>query len=138
MMRRSLVIAVAVFLAACAVAARADDGVDQIAGDWQQIESNAGACPKCRLSIDKRGPSLTVSANNGWLANLVAGVTSGSTTATGVGHWRSGVTGAVAGRSFNVEFVLKRQRLYMSMLVDMGNGSLRTIRGVYGRVWTGV
>jgi hypothetical protein len=44
----------------------------------------------------------------------------------------------MAGKRFNVDFVLKDQRLYMSMFVDMGHGSWRTIRGVFGRPWYGV
>jgi hypothetical protein len=137
-MGRSLVITVAVFLVFWAFTARGDDGADQIAGAWQQIESNAGACPQCRISIDQHGSSLTVTANNGWSASLVAGQKDGSINATGIGRWRSSLTGAMAGKRFNVDFVLKDQRLYMSMRVDMGNGSRRTIQGVFGRIWSGV
>lgn len=136
-MRRSLFSSLAIFLLACTFTAHAGDGVDQMNGAWQQIESSAGACPKCRISIDQRGSSLTVTANNGWSASLVAGQTSDSINATGVGRWRSGLTGAMAGKRFNVDFVLKDLRLYMSMLVDMGNGSKRTIKAVFGRIWFG-
>jgi len=81
---------------------------------------------------------LTVTANNGWVATVVAGEKDGAIKATGMGNWRSSLTGRMAGKRFNVEFVLKDQRLYMSMLVDMGNGSRRTIRAVFGRLWFGV
>jgi hypothetical protein len=135
-MRQSLFIALATFLVVWTFPARGDDGA--IAEAWQQIESNAGACQKCRISIDQHGSTLTVTANNGWVATLVAGEKDGSIKATGMGNWRSSLTGAMAGKRFNVEFVLKDQRLYMSMLVDMGNGSRRTIRGVFGRLWFGV
>jgi hypothetical protein len=55
----------------------------------------------------------------------------------GAGNWKSNLTGAMAGKRFNVDFVVKDQRLYMSMFVDMGNGSRRTIRGIFGRPWYG-
>ena len=137
-MRRSLLVTLPVFLVFWSFAARGDDGVDQIAGAWQQIESNAGTCPHCRVSIDQHDSSVTVTANNGWSADLVVGKKDGSVKAIGKGRWRSSLTGAIAGKQFNVDFVLKDKRLYMSMLVDMGNGSRRTIRVVFGRLWSGV
>jgi len=138
MVRPVLAIAIALFLAGCLIGAHADDGADQIAGDWQQIESNAGACPKCRLSFQRRGSSLAVTANNGWLASVVMEQQTISARATGVGRWGSNATRVYAGQPFNVEFTLKGQRLYMSMRVDLADGSRRTIRAVYGRVWVGV
>jgi len=113
-------------------------GDDSVAGSWQQIESTAGACPKCRISIAEHGPSLTVTANNGWEAILVGAEGDGSMNAIGTGNWKSNLTGAMAGKRFNVDFVLKDQRLYMTMFVDMGNGRRQTIRGVFGRPWYGV
>jgi hypothetical protein len=133
-MRRSLFASLAGFLVVWTFPARGDD---VLAGAWQQIESNAGACPKCQISIDQHGSSLTVTANNGWAATLVAGERDGSLKATGMGNWRSNLTGAMAGKRFNVDFILKDQRLYMWMLVYMGNGSRRAIRGVFGRIWFG-
>jgi hypothetical protein len=135
-MRWSLFAALAAFLIVSASPVRGGD--DAVAGAWQQIESNAGACPKCRISIDQHGSSWTVTANNGWEAALVAGESIGSMNAAGAGHWNSALTGAMAGKRFNVDIVLKDQRLYMSMVVDMENGSWRTIHGVFGRPWYGV
>jgi hypothetical protein len=135
-MRWSLFAALAAFLIVSASPVRGGD--DGVAGAWQQIESNAGACPKCRISIDQHGSSWTVTANNGWEATLVGGDSIGSMNAAGAGNWKPTLTGAMAGKRFNVDFVLKDQRLYMSMFVDMGNGSWRTIRGVFGRPWYGV
>jgi hypothetical protein len=135
-MCRSLFTALAALLIVWTFPARGND--DDVAGTWQQIESNAGACPKCRISIDQHGPSLTVTANNGWEAILAAGERDGSVNAIGMGNWSSKLTGAMAGKRFDVDFILKGQRLYMSMSVDMGDGSRRTIRGVFGRPWYGV
>jgi hypothetical protein len=135
-MRRSLFTALAALLIVWTFPARGDD--DGVAGTWQQIESNAGSCPKCRISIDQHGSSLTVTANNGWEAILVGGEREGAMNAIGSGNWKPNLTGAMAGKRFNVDFVLKDQRLYMSMFVDMGNGSRRTIQGVFGRPWYGV
>src|SRR5258708_39775697 len=44
----------------------------QLEGSWQQIQSTAGACPACQLSIDQSGSSLIATANNGWSASVVA------------------------------------------------------------------
>jgi hypothetical protein len=110
---------------------------DQIDGAWQQVESNAGACPGCRISFDQGNGSWTVTANNGWTARVVARPNGDLTKAAGVGRWNSGLPGSFAGKPFDVDFALRDQRLYMSMLVDMKNGSKRVIRGVYGRTWFG-
>jgi hypothetical protein len=136
-MRRPSFSLLAIALLAGLSVARADVQVDQIDGAWQQIESNAGACPKCRISIDQGGSSLTVTANNGWSASVTIGQNSDLPNASGVGRWGTNLTGAFAGKRFNVDFVLKDQRLTMSMLVDMGNGSKRMIQAVFGRPWFG-
>jgi hypothetical protein len=121
--------------ASTSFAGPADAQEDLIEGDWQQIESNAGACPKCRISIAQKGGSLSVVANNGWSAVVVG--TKDPIEATGTGAWAPGKIGTVAGRRFNVVFRLVDQRLYMSMRVEMEDGSRRLIKGVYGRVWFG-
>src|SRR4051812_17646671 len=54
--------------ASTSLTGRADAQQDLLEGAWQQIQSNAGACPKCRISLAKRGESLSVVANNGWSA----------------------------------------------------------------------
>jgi hypothetical protein len=129
--------ALAIAAAACASMTGAKAQVDQIDGDWQQVESNAGGCPACRISFDQGTASWTVTANNGWTARVVARPNGDATKAGGVGRWNSGVTGVLAGKPFEVDFALRDQRLYMSMRVDMKNGSKRVIRGVYGRIWFG-
>jgi hypothetical protein len=109
---------------------------DLIEGAWQQIESNAGACPRCRISIAQKGASLIVVANNGWLAVVGEG-TKGPIEAMGTGEWAPGKIGTTAGRRFNVIFRLVDQRLYMSMRVEMEDGSRRLIAAVFGRMWFG-
>jgi hypothetical protein len=136
-MRRWSFSFLAVALVAGAPSARADAQLDQIDGAWQQIESNAGACPKCRISIDQDGSSLIVTANNGWSASVTTGQNTGLPNASGVGRWGTNLTGAWVGKRFKIDFVLKDQRLTMSMLVDMENGSTRTIHAVFGRPWFG-
>jgi hypothetical protein len=106
-------------------------GID---GDWQQIHSNSGACPNCRISIT---PSLAITANNGWTAAAIV-ARADPATAAGVGRWDPGLADAIAGKPFKIDFILKDQRLTMTMLVDMKNGSKRAIRAVYGRIWAGV
>jgi hypothetical protein len=136
-MRRSLLtwMVIAFAFAAGAVAARAQS--DPIQGPWQQIQSNAGACPACRLSIEPSGASLMVTANNGWSATITARQHGAIIEASGAGRWNPGVGGGVAGKAFHADFVLREQRLYMTMSIDMPNGSRRIIKGVFGRVWVG-
>jgi hypothetical protein len=132
-----LVAALAVAVAACASMTPVKAQVDQIDGAWQQLESNAGVCPGCRISIDQGNVSWAVIANNGWMARIVSPPDGDATRATGIGRWNSGLAGGFAGKPFEVDFVLRDQRLYMSMRVDMKNGSKQVIRGVYGRIWFG-
>jgi hypothetical protein len=136
-MGRSWFAFLAIALVATMSVARADAQVDQIEGAWQQIASNAGACPKCRISIDRGSSSLIVTANNGWSASVTTGKDVDLPKASGAGRWGAGLTGAMAGKRFNVEFVLNDQRLTMSMVVDMDNGSRRMIQAVFGRPWFG-
>jgi hypothetical protein len=136
-MRRSSFSLLAIGLAVGLSVARADAQVDQIDGAWQQIESNAGACPNCRISIDQGASSLTVTANSGWSASVTTGQRAELPNASGVGRWGTNLAAAWAGKRFKVYFVLKDQRLTMSMLVDMENGSTRTIHAVFGRPWFG-
>jgi hypothetical protein len=132
--RRSALAVIATALAAGALTPCAQARAEEIDGGWQQIESNGGACPACRISIS---PSMVVTANNGWTAAVLA-VRGDPATAAGVGRWDPGLADSIAGKPFKIDFVLRDQRLYMSMLVDMKNGSKRAIRAVYGRIWAGV
>ena len=97
----------------------------------QQIRSNAGACAM-PVVIAQGGSSLVVTANNGSATSL--------RTATPIGQpgrpleWK---LGGASRQAVSCRFVLKDQRLVMSMLVEMENGSRRQILGVFGRVWFG-
>ncbi len=111
---------------------------DLFEGPWQQIESNAGACPKCRISIARKDASLSVVANNGWSAAVRARTIKDPIEAIGTGAWAPGKIGRTAGRPFDVVFHLVDQRLYMSMRVAMEDGSTRLIKAIFARVWVGV
>jgi hypothetical protein len=124
-------------LASTSVAGPAVAQEELIEGDWQQIDSNAGVCPKCRISIAQKGESLSIAANNGWSAVVSVQGTKDPLEAAGTGVWVPGKIGTTAGRRFSVAFRLIDQRLYMSMRVDMEDGSRRLIKAVFGRVWFG-
>src|SRR4051794_7509401 len=79
---------------------------ESIEGPWQQIQSNAGACPTCRLAIAPDGARLIVTANNGWSATVIARPLGDVVEASGTGRWSSAVTGALAGRALHVDVVL--------------------------------
>jgi hypothetical protein len=123
-------------IASISFAGRAD-AQDLIEGAWQQIESNAGACPKCRILIAQKGQSMSVVANNGWSAVVGVEGSRDPIEARGTGVWGTERIGTTVGRRFDVDFRLVDQRLYMSMRVEMENGSRRLIKATFARVWLG-
>ena len=135
-MRRYPTFALAIALAVLQPATRVAAEADQLLGVWQQIESNAGKCPKCQISIDRSMLVLTVIANNGWSATVVANHNGDPISVAGEGRWSSR-SKPLAGKAFSVDFVLRDARLYMTMVVDPGSGSRRTVKGVFGRLWLG-
>jgi hypothetical protein len=134
-MRRIFALAFTVAMAASATALRAEPRFDLLNGAWQQIASNAGACPTCEISIEGIG-TLAVTANNGWSAGIVAQERDGLATAAGSGRWRR-PNGPLDGRPFNVDFELRGERLHMTMRIDLGGGKAQTVKAVYGRRWLG-
>jgi hypothetical protein len=126
----------AIALAVSQLATRAAAQADQLLGVWQQIESNAGKCSTCQISIDQRTPALTVTANNGWSATVVASQKGDLIAATGGGRWSSR-SKPLAGQVFSVEFIVRDARLYMTMLVDSGSGRRQIVKSVFGRFWLG-
>ena len=135
-MRCFLTYTLAIALAVSQLATRASAQADPLLGVWLQIESNAGNCPTCRISIDQTTSALTVTANNGWSATVVANRQDDLIAATGNGRWSSR-SKPLAGRAFSVDFVVRDDRLYMTMLVDSGTGTRRIVKGVFGRFWLG-
>jgi hypothetical protein len=134
--RRFLTYTLAIALAVSQLATRASAQPDPLLGVWPQIESNAGNCPTCRISIDQTTSALAVTANNGWSATVVANRQDDLIAATGNGRWSSR-SKPLAGRAFSVDFVVRDDRLYMTMLVDSGTGTRRIVQGVFGRFWLG-
>jgi hypothetical protein len=133
-MRRFLIHAFVVALSVSQLATRAVAQADQLLGVWQQIESNSGKCPTCRISINQTASALTVSATNGWSATVVAN--RDLIAATGNGRWDSRRR-PLAGKVFSVHFVVRDFRLYMTMVVDSESGTKRTVKGVFARPWLG-
>jgi hypothetical protein len=126
----------AIALAVSQLATRAAAQSDQLLGVWQQMESNAGNCPACQISIEQTTSALTVTANNGWSATVVANQKGNLVAATGNGRW-SLRSKPLAGKAFSVDFVVRDDRLYMTMLLDSGTEPRRVVKGVFGRFWLG-
>ena len=118
-------------------AARAEAQTGELLGVWQQIESNAGRCPACQISITRAGSDLLVTASNGWSVNVVEADAAESISAAGNGRWMSSGNTLLSGSAFTVEFVLKGSRLYMTMRIDAKSGARRVVKAVFGRVWLG-
>jgi hypothetical protein len=101
-------------------------------GDWRQIASNSGKCPRCAVSISRSASGLKVIGNNGW--NAAATMSPDMTTATGSGAWTA--TGrTLSGKQFDMTIGLvgqERLRIQMRM-----HGSRRIIDAVFKRVWLG-
>jgi hypothetical protein len=110
---------------------------ERLLGEWRQVESNAGACPTCQISIGGDASLLTVTANNGWSAAVVAGEKNNVMGATGSGRWNSRADKSIANKPFNIVFIVKGVRLYMTMFIDGANGSRQAVKGVFERPWLG-
>ena len=128
---------VAVAFSIALMTGHANAQAERLLGDWQQIESNAGACPTCRISVDGDSSSLTVIANNGWSANIIAAEKNNITGATGSGRWNPRANKSIANKPFNIVFIVKGARLYMKMFIDGANGSRQAVKGVFERPWFG-
>jgi hypothetical protein len=108
----------------------------EMLGDWQQLTSNAGACPQCRINFVGDGARLRVAANNGWSADVEVRDSDSGTSAVGQGTWRMRAATAPVSKPFSIDFKLSGQRLYMTM-VDEANGRRRIVKAVFGRAWLG-
>jgi len=105
---------------------------DTFHGEWQQIASNAGECPSCRITIRQTGASLQIIANNDWTAIAETG---GEKTAGGAGFWKRGTRKTYSGKSFDIK--LRRNdadELIMLMRIEPIRGESRTIKGVFQRI----
>jgi hypothetical protein len=84
-------------------------------GNYQQISSNAGACPTCTLMIADN-PELQfygVVANNGWEAELYW-VNRNEGVAAGGGEWNDRA-GSYAEQRFAIDMNREGDRLFMRM-----------------------
>jgi hypothetical protein len=101
-------------------------------GEWRQVESNAGQCPSCRITIFGTGRVLTVIANNGWTAQAMAAVENGLAAARGEGQWNEARVGRLAGLPFAIHLIERGDRLHMTMRI-MRAGRTSTVRAAFGR-----
>ncbi len=104
---------------------------DDFGGVWQQISSNAGQCPTCRITISGPGPELAVQANNGWRA--VVRPMAKSSMLSGSGDWAPNTRRTYSGKPLTARFVLLRDdMLLMEMTVHLG-AKKRIIRATFRR-----
>lgn len=99
-------------------------------GEWRQVESSAGQCPSCRITISGMGRVLTVIASNGWTAQVSADVENGLAAAHGEGQWSETGTGGLAGLPFAVHLTERGNRLHMTMQI-MRAGRTWRIRAAF-------
>jgi hypothetical protein len=110
----------------------------ELLGDWQQLTSSAGACPSCRISFSGAASELNVTASNGWSAAVEVREADSGATAAGRGQWSARGPASFASKPFNVDFKLRGERLYMTMVSELANGRKHVVRAVFGRPWLGV
>jgi hypothetical protein len=113
----------------CATLALASGSAAQSSGfcrSYRQTDSNAGACPSCRLEMapTEKYAQLRVTANNGWSADVQLERYS-LDTASGSGRWQAGA-GAYAGKEFSANFSAAGKT--MSMVMTLKD---RTVRGQF-------
>ncbi|MGB5901410.1 MAG: hypothetical protein WBF99_00440 [Xanthobacteraceae bacterium] len=101
-------------------------------GDWRQLESSAGQCPSCRITISGIGRVLTVVASNGWTAEVTADVENGLAAAHGEGRWNEMRASRLAGLPFAIHLTERGNLLHMTMQI-MRAGRTWTVRAVFGR-----
>ncbi len=101
-------------------------------GEWQQIASNAGECPTCRITIRQTGASLQITANNDWSAIAETG---GRDTAGGAGFWKRGTRKTYSGKTFDIRLRLNDDgELLMKIRIEPIQGRSRTIQGLFQRI----
>jgi membrane-bound inhibitor of C-type lysozyme len=89
-----------------------------LAGRWQQVASNAGDCPTCQIDIAPRGMSpnvFTVTASNGWSAQVKAFLQGGALAANGMGRWNDDAGGSYAGAIFSLTLTMRGADLALRM-----------------------
>ncbi|MEZ2132664.1 MULTISPECIES: hypothetical protein [unclassified Sinorhizobium] len=105
----------------------------RLSGRWQQISSDAGPCATCFIGIVKQGTVLVVSTNNGWAATVQMDRNGPAYYALGQGRWKMRPGTIYSNKAFDVLFALRGKQLMMVMVVELGNGSKRTIKAVFAR-----
>ena len=115
------------------VAAVSQIQIDDLRGGWQQVESNSGRCPTCLISIMKAMDGFSITANNGWTASIKPQPDRDGVTATGRGQWIVRRPTTVEQKTFECRFVLRGDRLYMTMTILNENGSRQIVKAVFER-----
>ncbi|TAA64939.1 hypothetical protein [Shinella sp. JR1-6] len=128
-MKRFLAATALFCMAGFAASAAAQDAFD---GEWQQVASNAGECPSCRITIRQTGTSLQIIANNDWTA---IAETNGRDAAGGAGFWKRGTRKTYSGKTFDIRIRRNADdNLLMRMKIEPIRGENRTINGLFKRI----
>jgi hypothetical protein len=109
-----------------------------LAGEWQQLSSNAGQCPDCRIVVLAEGQKLKVTASNGWSAGIRITSVGDPVIATGQGQWPLRREGRVVPEPLDVSFALRGDHLHMTMVVAYAQARKQIVKAVFGRIWNGV
>lgn len=132
-MSRSILLAILFVLGLAAVARAQDPSQDVFTGHWSQVASNAGQCATCALTISRAGGAYRVIASNGWNAEARRLSVAGVAAYAGAGHWERSPPRLHAARRLAAEFVVKDDRLHLTLMLTRPDGSPWRIRAVFAR-----
>jgi hypothetical protein len=101
-------------------------------GEWQQIESNAGKCDDCRITIRRTGTHLTITGSNGWSAVVKA--RPGTNGAIGWGKWEAKSGGSYGGHEFTLHIGTVHDKLLMVMSVPKPGNKISKIKAAFEKI----
>ncbi|GEO85441.1 MULTISPECIES: hypothetical protein [Alphaproteobacteria] len=128
--------AILMVVVCCVPLSHAATELNDYIGPWKQVASNAGRCDRCEIVFVDGDQGLSVAANNGWSATLRPGVSEGRFMLRGDGRWSSTLTSGLRGRPFSIDFILRGDRLHMTMEIRM-EGRMRVVKAIFQRHWFG-
>ena len=106
---------------------------DVFAGHWRQVASNAGQCKTCSLTVSRRDTTYRVVASNGWSAKVKQLASRAIETYVGGGRWERSPPRIDPKRLLTTYFVVKDERLHLTLLLTRPDGSQWRIEAVFER-----
>lgn len=97
------------------------------------MRSNAGQCAICALTVSRGETDYLVVASNGWKAEAKQLLGSGVAAYAGGGHWERSPPRIDAKRRLAAHFIVKDERLHLTLILTRPDGSRWRIMAVFER-----